>query len=111
MLELTDGSVALVDAEDLALVSAYEWRLPGTSRRTGQYPVGQPPLQTDGGDTVFLHRLIAQAGPDDIVLHRNHDTLDNRRENLVVQARQSLYIGMPLEPTRIISGSPAAFAD
>jgi hypothetical protein len=97
MVELADGSVALIDADDLSLVSGYDWRLPSASRRPGQHPVGQQRGCSSDSlcDTVFLHRLIAQAGPDDIVLHRNHNTLDNRRENLVVMARQSLHTGLP----------------
>jgi hypothetical protein len=101
MVELADGSVARIDAVDLALVASYEWRLPSASRRGGQHPVGQRRGCRELCDTVYLHRLIAQAGPDDVVVHRNHDTLDNRRENLVVMARQSLHIGQPLNHSSV----------
>jgi hypothetical protein len=34
--------------------------------------------------TVFMHRQITQARPDQVVHHKNGNTLDNRRENLEV---------------------------
>ncbi|MEX1157486.1 MAG: hypothetical protein WEC79_00985 [Thermomicrobiales bacterium] len=85
LLELSDGSVAIVDDEDLSRVAVYEWRL--QSSVASRYPVGSHWGCESACDTVFLHRLIANAGPEDMVFHRNHDTLDNRRENLVVMAR------------------------
>ena len=85
LLELSDGSVAIVDNEDLSLVAPYEWFLPSST--AARYPIGSQCRRSDACETVFLHRLIAHAGPEDLVYHRNHDTLDNRRENLVVMAR------------------------
>jgi hypothetical protein len=109
-IELADGTVALVDAEDLRLVASYDWRLPSASRRGGQFPVGQRNGCRDHCDCVYLHRLIAHAGPDDVVLHRNRNTLDNRRENLVVMARQALHTGLPLGRPLTME-SVAAIAD
>ena len=85
MLELSDGSVAIVDNEDLSRVAAYEWYLPSNS--TARYPVGSQCRRSSSCETVYLHRLIANAGPEDMVYHRNHNTLDNRRDNLVVMGR------------------------
>jgi hypothetical protein len=48
-------------------------------------------------ESVYLHRLIANAGPEDIVYHRNHNTLDNRRENLVVMGRLTAPASLHLE--------------
>jgi hypothetical protein len=95
LLELLDGSVALIDGEDLGRVSGYEWRLPASHR--SRVPVGTHCRPDDLCELVFLDRLITNAGPDDIVLHRNRDTLDNRRENLVVIARQSAPLALPAE--------------
>ncbi|HYI14307.1 MAG TPA: hypothetical protein VEX37_02875 [Thermomicrobiales bacterium] len=86
MLELSDGSVAIVDNEDLSRVAAYEWSLP--SHTAARYPVGSQCRRSNACETVYLHRLITNAGPEDMVYHRNHNTLDNRRENLVVMARR-----------------------
>lgn len=83
-LELSDGSVAMIDYVDVPRVVPYDWQGPHSGER---YVVGLD--FTDGRcpDLIFLHRLIADAGPDDIVTHRNGDTLDNRRDNLVVMSR------------------------
>lgn len=96
MLELADGSVALIDGEDVGRVTPFEWRLPASVG--SRYPVGSSCGDTGLCEVVFLHRLIAGAGPDDIVLHRNRNTLDNRRENLVVMGRLSLPTCVP-QPT------------
>lgn len=85
MLELSDGSVAIVDNEDLSRVAAYEWYLPSST--VARYPIGSHCRSSNACETVYLHRLIANAGPEDMVYHRNHNTLDNRRENLVVMGR------------------------
>lgn len=82
MLELSDGSVALVDSDDLARVARFDWSLP--PRSAARYPVGCQRQDSGSCATVYLHRLIANAGPEDMVFHRNHDTLDNRRENLKI---------------------------
>ena len=87
MLELSDGSVAIVDNEDLTRVANYEWYLPSST--VARFPVGSQCGSTSACETVYLHRLIANAGPEDMVFHRNHNTLDNRRENLVVMARRA----------------------
>lgn len=68
--------VALVDPEDVALVSGYRWRL---TRSPQPYAVaGSQPK-------VWMHRLILglPAGDRDaLVDHVNGDGLDNRRGNL-----------------------------
>ncbi|HEX5164408.1 MAG TPA: hypothetical protein VFV93_03345 [Thermomicrobiales bacterium] len=97
MVELSDGSVAIVDSEDLALVSGFDWSLPSST--SSRYPVGYQGRTGGPSAAVYLHRLIAHAGPEDIVYHRNHDTLDNRRENLVVMARMIAPGYLPLDST------------
>ena len=86
MLELSDGSVATVDSDDLGRVARYEWFLSSGSAR---YPIGSQCGRINAGqcEIVYLHRLIANAGPEDLVIHRNRNTLDNRRENLSVVGR------------------------
>ncbi len=94
MVELSDGSVAIVDSQDLSLVSSYSWSLP--RRSVARYPIGNRVGSSDA-ETIFLHRLIAAAGPEDIVIHLNHDTLDNRRENLAVMGRVAIPVHVHLE--------------
>jgi hypothetical protein len=90
-LELSDGSVALIDPEAVARVAPFDWQAPLLDER---YVVGLD-FANDGPcpDLIFLHRLVIDAGPEDVVMHRNGNTLDNRRDNLLVQRR--LRPGLP----------------
>jgi hypothetical protein len=95
MLELSDGSVALIDREDVSRVLPYVWRLPASSGP--RFAVGSQCDEWGLCEVVYLHRLIADAGPEDVVLHRNRNTLDNRRENLVVMGRVALPAYVPAQ--------------
>src|SRR5215203_1078412 len=101
MLELSDGTVALIDGEDVGRVACYDWRLPSTG--AARYPVGEQSGDAGRRLSVYLHRLIANAGPDDIVVHRNHNTLDNRRENLMVMGRVSLPTHVPASTYEVMA--------
>lgn len=68
---------ALVSDCDFAVLSGYTWR-PVRSGRTTYARA------TIDGQRVYLHRLIAGAGPGDIVDHRNGDGLCCWRRNLRV---------------------------
>jgi hypothetical protein len=73
--------VAVIDAADAPLVAAFSW-----------YPLhkksnGAVYAQTAGG--VLMHRLIAGAGGDVRVDHRDNDGLNNRRENLLASQSQN----------------------
>lgn len=51
---------------------------------------------------VYLHRFIVGAGPATEVHHRNSDTFDNRRSNLVVVTRdlhRVVHNGQVIEPS------------
>jgi len=71
-IELGDGVRAVVDAADRELVAGFVWKL------TAQGYVAA----MRGQMFLFLHRLIAGAGPDQRVDHENGDPLDNRTSNL-----------------------------
>jgi hypothetical protein len=75
---------ALIDDNDIALVSLYHWRL-----NSGGYVVTN--AQVNGKrKTLYLHRLLMAAAPGQLVDHINRDKLDNRRENLrFVTAQQN----------------------
>jgi len=70
--------VALVDAEDAERVLAVRWTL--HKARSGTY------VKQVGHGGEFLHRFVLELPSWResrlVVDHRNHDTLDNRRENL-----------------------------
>lgn len=76
-IQLSGGLVALVDANDLPLVSGYAWHI--TSNGRHQY------AQTCvGRQRVKMHRLLTNAPSGLVVDHINGNSLDNRRENLRV---------------------------
>ena len=80
-IPLTNGGVALVDAEDFERVSQYTWS------NTGGYAKSN--MRLPSGNKERMHRFIL--GITDAAIevdHINHDTLDNRRSNLRQATRQ-----------------------
>lgn len=76
-IELTKGQVAIVDDEDHERLSQYNWHASWSEATQSYYA-----RRCVGRKKAYMHREIAGAGPGEQVDHRNHLTLDNRRENL-----------------------------
>lgn len=72
-ISLTKGKYALVDQEDVDFISQWKWSLSGC----GRYAV-RGDLR---GKMIYMHRALV-VGEHEHVDHKNHDGLDNRRENL-----------------------------
>lgn len=71
-IPLTQGKVALVDAEDYEKLSDFKWSYDGRyARRTDKE-----------NKKVYMHRVILEAGKGEIVDHINRNKLDNRKSNL-----------------------------
>lgn len=80
---LTKGYVAIISKEDWRRVKKYSWHV-HMSRGRGRNK-GQPYARaTINGKKVYLHRFITGAFHPMHVDHKNHQTLDCRRENLEV---------------------------
>lgn len=76
------GFVALVDGRDYDMVTEHNWRPAPNGRNVyARNTRGRIP-----GPAQFMHRLILNAAPGQIVDHINGNTLDNRRSNLRVVA-------------------------
>lgn len=77
-----------IDAKDLPKVDAMPntWWAQWDQNMQDHYAAGR--TQTNGERrTILMHRLITDAPAGLPVDHRNHSTLDNRRENLRVTTR------------------------
>lgn len=74
-IPLTRGKVALVDDEDFATLSAFQWLLGANGYAVRNLPRGK--------GQAYMHREILGVTDRKLhVDHRNHDPLDNQRANL-----------------------------
>ncbi len=87
---------AVVDAEDYEGVAQHRWYL-----NSQGYAVRQVTVAVKKQRTLPMHRYLIGLGFGDArtVDHVNHDTLDNRRENLVVMGRLRAPAVVHLEST------------
>ena len=77
-VQLTHGSVALIDAADVPLVQGRSWFTLGY----GDVAKNRYAATREKGRPVSMHRMLMDAPPDKHVDHINGDGLDNRRCNL-----------------------------
>ena len=66
---------------------------------------GDHAVTTIDGNEVYLEDLIMNPGPDEIVIHLNGYTLDNRRANLKIVKKDAIELklmqaGLPWSPAR-----------
>lgn len=85
IIPLTQGKIALIDADDYHLVAGYKW----TAKKSAYnwYAVRK---ETINGKSkrIYMHRVISQCPVDKIVHHLNCNSLDNRYLNLENCSRQ-----------------------
>lgn len=85
-LKRRDGSVVetKISTSDLPKVDEFpmSWCATPNRTRTSMYVSGSLFDEERNKQTVILHRFIIDAPKGQMVDHINHDTLDNRRENL-----------------------------
>lgn len=92
-ISLNNGMVALVDDEDYEEIARHKWgyfqagATIGYAVRSG-YKVGQ----------ILMHRQIMNAPEesDYVVIHRNHNGLDNQRKNLRFGTRREAAVNRPV---------------
>lgn len=80
-ISLTQGTLCLVDDEDYERINAHKWSL---SKNGGYFYA----VRKVGNRLVMMHREIVGADDGLVVDHKNHDTLDNQRENLRMCSQQ-----------------------
>lgn len=91
-IKLTQGQVAIIDAEDLEKIADYRWSVSWVGKGKKYYVRGYSSA-TKG--TIGLQRLLTNAKKDDIVDHINGDSLDNRKSNLRLCTKRQNAQNMP----------------
>lgn len=86
-IPLTQGKVAYVSEEDYEKVSQFKWCVSSESRGTKYYAIRWAKI--DGKRTkIRMHRFIMGLGTgkedERVVDHKDHNSLNNTRENLEV---------------------------
>ena len=80
ILPLTNGKVAIVDSDYLHILRLFHWRAVQARRnwyaKTSFDKNGKP-------ITISMHRFIARTKFGQVCHHKNRNSLDNRRDNLV----------------------------
>ena len=84
-IPLSRGNVAIIDDEDLELVSRYKWH--AVTPPSAQTPYATTHVPGDHDKAILLHRLILGVPPDVHVDHRDGDGLNCRRYNLRAATR------------------------
>lgn len=83
-IKLTQGQVALVDDDDYDSLNAHKWFAAWSKDVQSFYAMRNSPTANGKRRTIRMHIDIMSAKMGDYVDHINHNTLDNRRENLRV---------------------------
>jgi hypothetical protein len=84
-IALTRNLVAIVDDEDYEYLNQWKWR----AMKQRNYFYAQRKSVVNGKHTfIIMHRLILNVPHGLLTDHINHDTLDNRKENLRVCTKQ-----------------------
>jgi len=81
LISLTQGKFAMVDAADYECLGQYRWH----AMKVGPNYYA---CRHGGGKTILMHRQIMQPSAGMVVDHKNHNSLDNCRENLRICTQQ-----------------------
>lgn len=81
-IPLSRGLVALVDVEDYARLMNYTWHAIMRDERPGWVYAASSARVGGVIKRFYMHQLVANAWPGEVVDHVNRNSLDNRRANL-----------------------------
>lgn len=80
-IELTQGQVAIVDDDDYEWLSQWKWYA-YLSKHTHSFYAARNGVKVPFHGTIYMAREIMKTPKGMVCDHINHDTLDNRKENL-----------------------------
>ncbi len=88
-IELTQGQCAIVDDEDFEWLNEtqYKWQAHYNPITQSYYAFRHSHKESQKQKYLQMHRMIMGVSRDKEVDHKNHDTLDNRKENLRIVTR------------------------
>lgn len=81
-IPLSQNKVAIVDPGDYEALAKFKWQSARNKNSGYFYAIRSFWLPDGRHTTVQMHREILNAPKDLMVDHKNHDTLDNRRQNI-----------------------------
>lgn len=81
-IPLTQNQYALVDDEDYEYLNRWKWCAHWNPKTNSFYAVRNEVVAKGKSKTIRMHRAIMQEPVGKVVDHDNHNTLDNRKENL-----------------------------
>lgn len=82
MIAITQGKVVIIDDEDYALVKPWKWQARYNDKSKTWYAVREVRLKGKRVGLERMHREIMNAKPSEIVDHRDHNGLNNQKDNL-----------------------------
>jgi len=85
-IPLTQGYEAVIDASDAHLVEGYNWS--ASVRKRNCYAFRTVRLSNGKQRQILMHRAIMGAPEDMEVDHKDHDGLNNQRDNLRICTRR-----------------------
>ncbi|MBP7284858.1 MAG: hypothetical protein KBA66_24950 [Leptospiraceae bacterium] len=90
-IKLSRGKSAIIDDDDFERVSQFKWYINENAEKTKLYAMRsrlKSEEDTVTGTKVYMHRFILRIVEKSAVIqHKNGNTLDNRKENLVIKKR------------------------
>jgi hypothetical protein len=81
-IALTQNQVAIVDKEDYPSLNQFHWQAQWDSRTKSFYSVRHSRTKDGRRKIIHMANQILGCGPDEEADHRNHNTLDNQKNNL-----------------------------